>query len=43
MHSKVLCQEVSQGSNSHQQGYSAQYEFVGDISNSAVGLEKVKE
>ncbi|GFY86980.1 hypothetical protein Acr_05g0006190 [Actinidia rufa] len=37
---QVLCQEVSQGSNSHQQGYSAQYEFVGDISNSAVGLEK---
>ncbi|XP_057482238.1 uncharacterized protein LOC130769097 isoform X2 [Actinidia eriantha] len=37
---QVLCQEVSQGLSSHQQGNFAQFEFVGDISNSAVGLEK---
>ncbi|KAL6961195.1 hypothetical protein U1Q18_038960 [Sarracenia purpurea var. burkii] len=37
---QVSFQEVSRESSSHEQGYFAQFKFVGDGSNSAVKLEK---
>ncbi|GMP28696.1 hypothetical protein CsSME_00004138 [Camellia sinensis var. sinensis] len=37
---QVLCRQVSQGSSNHEQGYFAQFKFVGDVSRSAVELEK---
>lgn len=41
MHSQVLCQDISRGSSCHQQGYVAQFNFVGDASDNTVDMEKV--
>jgi len=37
---QVLCQDISRGSSSHQQGYVAQFNFVGDASDNTVDMEK---